>query len=277
MAEYWKSTPKYWCKFCEVYVRDTQLERRNHEASGKHQGGIQRSLREVHKGKQQQEREQQRAKSEVARLNNLVGSRATGTTSHSAQPQAPRADRPRYSAPAAGKAGDAGAQRRATAEQWSAMGITLPEELQEEVTGTGAWQTVAERVVGAELPASEAGLTMPVLVKGVHKRKAGDEGGDEDVQPRMNKAWGSRIKSYGDTSGDNAADNEGSLAALLSGVSKGKAASGPSPVESESRIDEVKNEAPPTADSPAEVKVEESESVVTAPPIVTFKKRKAKR
>ncbi|EEH40778.2 U1 zinc finger domain-containing protein [Paracoccidioides lutzii Pb01] len=45
MAEYWKSTPKYWCKHCKIYVRDTSFERTQHEATGKHQGNLTRFLR----------------------------------------------------------------------------------------------------------------------------------------------------------------------------------------------------------------------------------------
>ena len=50
MSEYWKSTPKYWCKHCGIYVRDTKLERTNHEATGKHQGALKRFLRDLHRG-----------------------------------------------------------------------------------------------------------------------------------------------------------------------------------------------------------------------------------
>src|ERR1700712_2474938 len=72
MSEYWKSTPSYWCKFCAIYVRDSGLERKNHEASAKHQNSIQRNLRELQKGKQREDRDKQRAVDEVARLNGLV-------------------------------------------------------------------------------------------------------------------------------------------------------------------------------------------------------------
>ena len=72
MAEYWKSTPSYWCKFCSIYVRETPIERKNHEASAKHQNNIQRSLRDLHKNKEREDRDKQRAKDEVARLNGVL-------------------------------------------------------------------------------------------------------------------------------------------------------------------------------------------------------------
>src|ERR1700743_2697962 len=109
MSEYWKSTvsphilptyqafkprtnvysfqqPKYWCKFCKVYVRDTKLERSQHEATGRHQGAIQKSLRDLHKGQEREQREAQRAKDEVARLNGMVGGSAASKSSSASGP-----------------------------------------------------------------------------------------------------------------------------------------------------------------------------------------------
>ena len=70
MSEYWKSTPKYWCKHCSVYVRDTKLERTNHEATGRHQGAIKRSLRDLHRNAEQQERETEPGKIGTGLLEN---------------------------------------------------------------------------------------------------------------------------------------------------------------------------------------------------------------
>ncbi|PHH60763.1 hypothetical protein CDD82_2238 [Ophiocordyceps australis] len=72
MSEYWKSTPKYWCKHCSCYVRDTKLERQNHEATARHQGAIKRSLRELHRTHEREERDKERARREIARLNGVV-------------------------------------------------------------------------------------------------------------------------------------------------------------------------------------------------------------
>ncbi|KAJ4301833.1 hypothetical protein N0V90_003929 [Kalmusia sp. IMI 367209] len=72
MAEYWKSTPKYWCKFCRDYIKDTKFERQQHEATGRHQSNIQRSLKGLHREQAATERQKQRAKDEVARLNGRI-------------------------------------------------------------------------------------------------------------------------------------------------------------------------------------------------------------
>ncbi|MCJ1359147.1 MAG: hypothetical protein MMC33_009147 [Icmadophila ericetorum] len=69
MSEHWKSTPKFWCKHCKIYIRDTKIEKQNHEATPKHQGNLKRFLGDLHRDHEKDEREKQRAKDEVARLN----------------------------------------------------------------------------------------------------------------------------------------------------------------------------------------------------------------
>ncbi|EPX74011.1 WW domain-binding protein 4 [Schizosaccharomyces octosporus yFS286] len=48
MAEYWKSIPKYFCKYCQQFVTDTQLIRREHEQSFKHRNALKRFMNEIH-------------------------------------------------------------------------------------------------------------------------------------------------------------------------------------------------------------------------------------
>ncbi|WBW73811.1 U2-type precatalytic spliceosome WW domain-binding protein Wbp4 [Schizosaccharomyces osmophilus] len=48
MAEYWKSIPKYFCKYCQSFVTDTQLIRREHEQSFKHRNALKRFMNEIH-------------------------------------------------------------------------------------------------------------------------------------------------------------------------------------------------------------------------------------
>lgn len=295
MSEYWKSTPSYWCKFCEIYVRDTAGERKNHEATGKHQNNIQRSLRNLHKNKEREERDQQRAKDEVARLNGLVGGKATTTAGtkpgisglknlgKSTGPEPPKLS--------------AAAQRKAHAEQLVALGVELPEELKREVTGIGGWQTMSSSVVApgssgsrslADIKKEEEdnAAASGALSKGVHKRKAEDDEDvrDEEAAPKK-KIWGNTFKTY---PGAQAEDEDGDLDALLSGVGKKPAQSSgsaevetpisPAKVKTESG-EEVKTEAAPTEDTVSVPPKQEgdSESAVTAPPPVMFKKRKAKR
>ncbi|EMD00713.1 hypothetical protein BAUCODRAFT_180484 [Baudoinia panamericana UAMH 10762] len=282
MAEYWKSTPSYWCKFCQVYVKDTGIERKAHESSGRHQGAIQRNLRELAKGKARDERDKQRAKDEVARLNGLVGGKSSAASKPAIsgfqdlgrQTAAPRS------------ALDPAAQRKAHAEQLLALGVQLPEDLKREVTGVGEWQTVSERVIETELtPVMSADVKKQeddekddvkpeAIGRGVRKRTA-----DDDTEDAVSKRrpWGSSMKSY--PGGGGTADNA-NLDELLSGITKKQ----PDVKEEENadgvalKREESATETPlasvPDASGPAvAVKQEEAENV----PAVVFKKRKVKR
>lgn len=297
MSEYWKSTPSYWCKFCEIYVRDTAIERKNHESTGKHQNNIQRSLRELHKKKEREQRDQQRAKDEVARLNGLVGGKDTAKAG--AKPGISGLQNLGKSSGLEPPTLSAAAQRKAHAEQLVALGVPLPEELKREVTGVGDWQTISTTV--AE-PSGSGGRTLAeikkgeeesakasgALSKGVHKRKAEDDEAarDEEAAPKTKKIWGNSLKSY---PGSKNEEDDEDLDALLSGVGKKPAESKPTTASHEiKRDDHVKVESddgvksePTTADTaPAEgvPKEEETgESAITAPPPVMFKKRKSKK
>ncbi|WPG99756.1 Hypothetical protein R9X50_00257500 [Acrodontium crateriforme] len=297
MSEYWKSTPNYWCKFCAIYVKDTSLERKNHEASGKHQNNIQRSLRDLHKNKEREEREKQRAKDEVARLNGLVGGSGQ---QQQGKPEAltGRAQQPAItSAPKLTTA----EQRRAHAEQLAALGVELPEELKREITGVGGWQTVSERII--EAPRSladikreeDAGTDVQhgngTISQGVHKRRMQDEeedARDEEAAPKP-RAWGSKMKTY-PGSKDERPDED--LDALLSGVTKKpktEAKSEPEPnelgstsgVKDEPSVKGGDTEARKTLDNIPDVN---APSDVVKPkdeddpaPAVIFKKRKIKK
>jgi hypothetical protein len=296
MSEYWKSTPSYWCKFCETYVRDTPGERRNHESTGKHQNNIQRSLRDLHKKQEREQRDQQRAKDEVARLNGLVSGKdgqATGTKSGIAGVK----NLGKASAPEPPKM-SAAAQRKAHAEQLVALGVELPEELKREVTGVGGWQTLSSSVVEFDRPSGRtladikkeeeqnASASAP-LSKGVHKRKAEDDedARDEEAAPKR-KIWGNTLKTY---PGSRTEDADEDLDALLSGVVKkptqqpcGSTVDEGPTSQAEVNVDasgEVKSEPTTQTEISGEaIKEEEpNESAVTAPPPVVFKKRKAKR
>lgn len=281
MSEYWKSTPSYWCKFCAIYVRDSGLERKNHEASAKHQNSIQRNLRELQKGKQREDWDKQRAKDEVARLNGLVGGSGKAGSPEGGIVGAKEVGK---ATAAPSSTVSAAAQRKAHAEQLAAMGVQLPEDLKREVTGVGNWQVLSERVV--DQPTSLADIkseedrkedVKDAINRGVHKRKIEDE--EEDAAAAYRKrAWGTKMKSY---PGDKAAEGSEDLDALLSGVTRKK----PAEVqETSEEVPEVKREesleektmdAVPDVDAPppAPIKQEEGEDV----PTVIFKKRKVKK
>ncbi|CAG8224439.1 unnamed protein product [Penicillium salamii] len=186
MAEYWKSAPRFWCKQCKIFIRDTPFEKTQHEASPKHQGSLRRFLNQIHKDNEQQQRDSSRAKSEVERLRQAV----SGSTEKAGAPP------PKRNAPPAPKP----APRMATAEerkkqiaQLAEMGVAVPEEYRADMALAGEWQTTSETRVEPQ-----QGLEGPTKSIGVRKRK--HEGEDEEDEPApemvVNKSWGSRLKQY---------------------------------------------------------------------------------
>jgi len=273
MSEYWKSTPKYWCKFCSTYVRDTTLEKKSHEATPKHQGNIQRSLRDIHKKTEREDREKQRAKDEVARLNGLVSGKQQPTISvaSGSQPSAPKLKSTAPSGPASV------AERKRQMEQLAAMGVAIPEEYRRDMSIQGEWATVSERpVYSRPVKAGSDDEDDDTMAFGVRKRKLED---DDDRLNLAPKAWGSRLKSYPGAD----ANTEEDLDALLSGVTTKKE------VKSE-EADLLKKEADPdntdaiaavpdideATASEFKVKIEPKQEQEQEAPVV-FKKRKSKR
>ncbi|KAF2667490.1 hypothetical protein BT63DRAFT_456786 [Microthyrium microscopicum] len=263
MSEFWKSTPKYWCKFCKVFVKDTKLEKSQHEATGRHQGAIQKSLRDLHRGKERDERDAQRAKDEVARLTGVVAAKSApssnaGASSTFVPPTITKA--PKKTATVE--------DRKRQMQQLAAMGVALPDEYRAEMAMAGEWQTV-------RAPKQKLQPTKDGLVKGVHKRKSeAVEEEEEEVQPR--RGWGRQEKIYPGQSADLDLDD------LLKEPIKLKQ----DEVKEEEGLDLVlKTE---ETEVPAEQKTELSttlEDMSSAPPTVeappgagiVFKKRKTKQ
>jgi len=306
MTEYWKSTPTYWCKFCATFIKDTPIERKGHEQSGKHQGAIQKNLRELTKTKEREERDRKRAKDEVARLNGLVGggSEKTGAAAISGLRDVTVGRRGGGGGGAGtGPAMSTAAQRKAHAEQLVALGVELPEELKREVTGVGSWQVTNERVVeevvqpmtladikvkAGEEEDNKDGVGMEGASRGVRRRRPEEEAGGEEeeaVASRRRTVWGSSVRTY---PGANTAERTEDLDALLSvGFSKKKLLEVKTDL-SEEKI-EVKREqsteespiaAVPVLESqiPATHVKQEDDGEADMPiPAVVFKKRKVKR
>ncbi|KAM3419074.1 hypothetical protein BST61_g5028 [Cercospora zeina] len=303
MSEYWKSTPSYWCKFCTQYVRDTTIERKNHEASAKHQNNIQRSLRELHKGKEREEREKQRAKDEVNRLNGLVG----GQKSAAAQPGSAshQVARTSKSGPAPPPPPATAQQRKTHAEQLAALGVELPEELKKEITGVGSYQVVDAREVdtsstGAVTVNRSLAEILAEARKGqesVHeehnpshddkdsddgqtglKRKLDDDDNDDDPRdeeaaPKSRKAWGSTVKTYpGKTEDVDVAD----LDALLGGVRKKTKTEDGAVVKQEDGPGSATLDSVPDVEADTSARSKEEDGASAAPAVV-FKKRKGKK
>lgn len=196
--------PKYWCKFCEVFVRDTKFERQQHESTGRHQSSIRKSLRDLHRTKEREQRDSQRAKDEVARLNGIVGggsSTAPSSVALIATTPAPTA------APKKATVED----RKRQMQQLADMGIAIPEEFRKDMAMSGEWQTVARHEVKPKSKKEEEYKQDKSLAFGVRKRKQPGNEDEEEVAQRPRKGWGQHMKSY---PGSRAVDED--LDALLS-------------------------------------------------------------
>ncbi|KAH6678683.1 hypothetical protein B0J14DRAFT_328479 [Halenospora varia] len=182
MSEYWKSTPKYWCKHCKTFVRDTKLEKANHEATPKHQGNLKRFLRDLHRGHEKDEKDKERAKSEVARLNGLVsGAGASGSSSSSGFGRGPTPSAPKPQATAA--------QRKQQLAQLAEMGVSIPDEFRPDMAMAGEWQVTEERVIEPD------GEKKPdALALGVRKRTLEEDEAEAAEIKKMR--WGSKYKTH---------------------------------------------------------------------------------
>ncbi|KAH6695553.1 hypothetical protein F5X68DRAFT_163820 [Plectosphaerella plurivora] len=286
MSEHWKSTPKYWCKYCSIFVRDTKLERQNHDATGRHQGALKRFLRDLHRGHEREEQDKERAKREIERLNGVVGTSSSGAASSSSS-------RPAQDTSAKATAAQLAKQR----EQLAAMGIAMPSEVRSEMAIAGEWTVTATRVID-EVDAERKRNDVGARASGVRKREIPEEEREEEEALKglfkKQKQWGGTRAMPGD---------DGELDALLSGdilrappkkeeeqedervAVKAEESTEPAEAQAESTgvkqepVDEVsgvdapeKDEAPTITD--ANVKAEEGGGDM--PPAVVFKKRKPK-
>ncbi|KAJ5454375.1 uncharacterized protein N7458_005331 [Penicillium daleae] len=168
MAEYWKSAPRVWCKQCKIFIRDTPFEKTQHEASPKHQSSLKRFLRDIHRNNEQQQRETQRAKSEVERLRQAVAGgpsksdpNAPAPWKKTAAPAPKPADRPVSME-----------ERKKQMAQLAEMGIAIPEEYRGDMALAGEWQTLSETKIEDVEGAAKS--------IGVRKRKHDGEEEDEE-------------------------------------------------------------------------------------------------
>jgi hypothetical protein len=288
MSEYWKSTPKYWCKHCSVYVRDTKLERSNHEATGKHQGSLKRFLRDLHRGHENELREKDRAKREIDRLNGIVPS-SSSAASGSSSSAPPVSAGPVSQTP--GRATET--QRQKQWEQLADMGIDVPTELRGDMAMAGEWTVTNTRIIDDTPKTDENGnIRVDALATGVRKRvkREGEEDEEEAMKGLFKKPrkWGRDTKQ--------APEDDAELEALLGGLA-------PTPLLKKDTVEEssefmakkeddirpIKTE--PSEDDPAvpdtaktemgspgtaPLKTEEASEADADLPTVVFKKRKPK-
>lgn len=267
--------PNYWCKFCSVYVKDTKFERAQHEATGRHQGSIQRSLRGLHREQEIEKRNQARAQAEVARLNGLVPSASGASVATGVGGKPTFEKRPEKKATVE--------DRKRQWEQLAAMGVAMPTAARGDLGIAGEWKTVSEEVVGEVNEDGEFKAT--ALNKGVRKRPIDEEEEEQKAAGELitkKKGWGNTFKSFpGSKGGDDDIES-------LFGKKKPAVETQPE-VKKEEHDGGVKAEADDDADTKAlkdiptaeeakaratEVEVKKEEEDAPTAPAVVFKKRK---
>lgn len=188
--------PKYWCKFCSTYVKDTKFERAQHEATGRHQGQIQRSLKTLHREQENELRDKSRAQAEIARLNGLVPSTAPPSVASGTGGPATFEKRPEKKATID--------DRKRQWEQLVAMGITVPDAARGDLAIAGEWKTVSKEVIGEVNEDGE--FKALALNKGVRKRMVDEEEEERTAAGELitkKKGWGHKYKTFpGSKSGE---------------------------------------------------------------------------
>jgi hypothetical protein len=263
MSEYWKSTPKYWCKFCKLFVKDTPFSKKEHDATPRHQGNIQRSLRTLHKENERSERDADRAKSEVERLKGVV-SGAGSSGGKSAAPTFTSAGPPKQAS---------AEERKRQIQQLAAMGVVVPKEFRAEVAMPGEWETVAVKKMPLPPKREEEDVKPEALALGVRKRKfEGQEEEEEAGEVVVRKGWGHTTRNY--PGGYAAVDD---IEALMKAGGAAKEADVLEVKKEEDVIEDMVAQGSATnAEGATSVKQEDMAERTTIAAPVVFKKRKAK-
>ncbi|RYC65461.1 hypothetical protein CHU98_g761 [Xylaria longipes] len=279
MSEYWKSTPKYWCKHCSTYVRDTKLERTNHDATAKHQSALKRFLRDLHRGHENEQREKDRAKREIDRLNGVTTKPPASSSSSST----------------AGAATATAAQRQQQWEQLADMGIDVPTELRRDMALAGEWTVTNTRVIDdtpnpGDNDSGSKTANVDAVAAGVRKRPKQEDEEDRDEEETKVQSLFKKPRRWGrDTKH---AIEDAALDALLSTPLakplKKEEGEDTQPAIIENSPPVIKKEEPevdgllsgvaePAADEQsAEPAAKEERDKEPSDPVVVFKKRKPK-
>ncbi|KFH46059.1 hypothetical protein ACRE_030620 [Hapsidospora chrysogenum ATCC 11550] len=200
MSEHWKSTPRYWCKHCSTYVRDTQLERQNHESTAKHQGNLKRFLRDLHRGHEREEREKERARQEIARVTGVVtGSSSAASTLRSAGAQHAKSGAPSE------------AELKRQREQLAELGVAIPSEVRPEMAIPGEWTVTKTRVIKDDADGGDA--KKEAAATGVRKRETEEDKEEEAALQGLFK----KPRKWGRDSRAMPQEEDSELDALLSG------------------------------------------------------------
>ena len=213
MAEFWKSTPKYWCKHCGIFVRDTKLERTNHESTAKHQNSIKRSLRELHRGHEREEREKDRAKREIERLSGVVSGKPHASSSAQARRLGGASGAPPANAQSLSQA-----ERQRQLEQLAGLGVSIPTELRGDMAMAGEWSVTSTRTIkdqNADGDNEESG-PLEARATGVRKRER-DQTEEEKEEQNAVKDLFKRPRRWGRDTRSVPTENDDELDELLSG------------------------------------------------------------
>ncbi|KAK6363730.1 hypothetical protein TWF730_001148 [Orbilia blumenaviensis] len=209
MSEYWVSTKRYWCERCKMFVKDTPLSRKDHEASPKHQHALQRFLRELHRNKEREAVAAENTKREAERLNNLEN------PEYVAKPLARRAADLTEKKPAKANAFRSEEQKKKHLDELAALGVAMPESYRKEHAMAGEWETVRviERPVTPEDPESEES-------KRAKRRKLGDVGEDDDGDEEETETRNFKMRTLEYPGDSVASENIGEITFKKKGKSK---------------------------------------------------------
>lgn len=179
-----------------MFVVDTPVSKKNHDASPKHQGNLKRFLRDLHRANEREQTAAESAKREVARLNTLVGgpgsSSSGGPSSSFAGPsslykQVPQATNEE--------------ERKRQLKELEALGVALPDEVRRELAMVGDWETTSvEARRAGERKMTEKELVQVELAK-QQKRKFEEEEKERkwnamDEDERAMRGFSIQTKTY---------------------------------------------------------------------------------
>ena len=217
-------------------------------------------MRDLHKGHERDERDKQRAKDEVDRLNGVVS--ASGSTSGGAPWERKSAIPPPSMA---GNQQATPADRKRQLTQLAEMGVAIPEDFRREMAMAGDWQTTSEKVVYEndflKKEENSEDTKFGGLNVGVRKRKfEGQEEEEEAGERVVRKGWGSTVRTYPGAGGDEDDLNmllKSTKRAIREGEGLQNLGSGRSSQPEHAGSHATAKESQPTLDSPA-IKKEDS-------------------
>ena len=299
MADYWKSTPKYWCKHCQTYVRDTKLERTNHEATAKHQAAVKRALRDLHRAAEQQEKEKERARKEIERLNGVVSGKPSSLSTGLGQKTSAGGTKPSGGIYGVPPATISEAERQRQLEQLAELGVNIPTELRGNMAMAGEWTVTSTKIIehtpeGEKTNSSEEAASAEGRAVGVKREREQTE--EEKEQEEAIKGLFKKPRKWGVDSKAMPTQEDAELEELLKGPllktkkEEKKVKEEETEVKKEEDVEDGKDKGEVKAEGSPKVKKEISETVGVdaalkeveeqkegaGEPAVVFKKRKAK-